>query len=82
MSNASLGVRFELKYCEVCGSLLVRPCGSQAVYCAWCEVRIGQIARRSAPRPDGKGKSKAILPQLEGCIGIVPMAMATDGGWS
>lgn len=82
MSNASHGVRFELKYCEACGSLLVRPCGSQAVYCAWCEVRMGNIARRPASNPRAKGKRKAILPQLEGCIGIAPMAMAADESWS
>jgi hypothetical protein len=43
---------------------------------------MGNIARRPASNPRAKGKRKAILPQLEGCIGIAPMAMAADESWS
>ena len=38
-------IRVELKYCERCGGLWLRPQGADGVYCAGCRVRL-------AARPD------------------------------
>lgn len=46
----------ELKYCERCGGLWLRPCGSQCVYCAMCALAMSEFA---ASR---KSKRRARLP--------------------
>ena len=33
-------IRVELKYCERCGGLWLRPQGTDGVYCASCRVRL------------------------------------------
>jgi len=38
-------IQVELKYCERCGGLWLRPQGTDGVYCAGCRVRL-------AARPD------------------------------
>ena len=38
-------IQVELKYCERCGGLWLRPQGADGVYCAGCRVRL-------AARPD------------------------------
>ena len=42
----------ELKYCEFCGALWLRPCGSDAVYCTkcenWIEVELPRLAQGEA----------------------------------
>lgn len=45
--------RMELKYCESCGALRLRPLTSLEIYCPDCRGRIGQVARRlqRAARP-------------------------------
>lgn len=35
--------KLELKYCERCGSLWLRPNGGDAVYCARCEEAIAEL---------------------------------------
>ena len=36
-------VQLELKYCERCGSLWLRPIGARAVYCAACVPKIADL---------------------------------------
>lgn len=42
----------ELKYCEFCGALWLRPQGSAAVYCdecaSWIETELPRLARGEA----------------------------------
>ena len=42
----------ELKYCEFCGALWLRPCGSADVYCAscagWIETELLRLAQGEA----------------------------------
>jgi hypothetical protein len=33
-------VELELKYCERCGALWLRPCGDEQVYCAPCTSKM------------------------------------------
>jgi hypothetical protein len=56
-------IQVELKYCERCGGLWLRPQGTEGVYCSSCQVRLAarpmpeavptrKVRRRSA-RPGG-----------------------------
>jgi hypothetical protein len=51
----------ELKYCERCGGLWVRPLRSEEVYCASCAIEMADLAlprkRKSTPRLPGNHKS-------------------------
>lgn len=37
--------RLELKYCEGCGALCLRPADSADIYCATCENKLPRTAR-------------------------------------
>jgi hypothetical protein len=63
-TNASVGgatneLSFELKYCERCGGLWLRPMGGGQIYCVDCgramaELPPGTKERKSARVPAGK----------------------------
>jgi hypothetical protein len=36
-------VRMELKYCERCGGLWLRECGSGLIYCVGCESEVSEL---------------------------------------
>ena len=42
--------RLEVKYCEGCGALGLRPAGSDQVYCVTCDRSIGGAARSRRAR--------------------------------
>lgn len=42
-------VEVELKYCERCGGLWLRPCGSQRVYCGICAPRMAALELPEEP---------------------------------
>ena len=42
-------LRFELKYCERCGGLWLRPAGGGQTYCASCARQMSEL-----PRPSGE----------------------------
>jgi len=46
-------IHLELKYCERCGGLWMRPLGSQEVYCNTCVAPISELpgVRRRKSRP-------------------------------
>ena len=41
----------ELKYCEACGALWLRPRNSQATYCRRCEHVMAELARAHQTKP-------------------------------
>jgi hypothetical protein len=41
----------ELKYCERCGGLWLRPQGESGIYCAGCRIHMAEMER------PGKGRS-------------------------
>jgi hypothetical protein len=57
-------VLLELKYCERCGGLWVRPSGSEDVYCASCAIEMADFAlprkKKTAPRLPGNHKTDAL----------------------
>jgi hypothetical protein len=50
----------ELKYCERCGGLWLRPQGDGEVYCGGCRVRMADM-----PRPGYEQPRKPRLPRPE-----------------
>ena len=54
------GIRMELKYCERCGGLWLRPTGSGLSYCPRCTAAMDQLpaVRLKAPiaREDEEGR--------------------------
>ncbi|HKS73899.1 MAG TPA: hypothetical protein VJQ82_11935 [Terriglobales bacterium] len=55
-------VEVELKYCERCGGLWLRPCGSTRVFCASCAPKMAaleipeDIVRLNLPEPIDDGE--------------------------
>lgn len=55
----------ELKYCECCGGLLLRPAGTSATYCAGCAARIRELA----PAKQGKRRGRPPVVQMQPAAG-------------
>jgi hypothetical protein len=53
-------IHLELKYCERCGGLWLRLCGTQDVYCAACKAESTNLPalRRKATKPRLPSKHK------------------------
>ena len=47
-------VRVELKYCEACGALRLRPHGSKTPYCGRCAKVMAELARARRAPMEGK----------------------------
>jgi hypothetical protein len=52
-------LRFELKYCECCGGLWLRPAGGGQTYCAGCARQMGELPVPSSERETSEKKGKA-----------------------
>ena len=46
MSVTEKTIRMELKYCEACGALRLRPEGDASVYCPRCQAMLERPAER------------------------------------
>ncbi len=62
-------VQLELKYCERCGGLWVRPLGCEEIYCATCADEMMTVAssgkRKTCPRLPINHKTEGVLsPKL------------------
>jgi hypothetical protein len=42
-SRSALELSFELKYCERCGGLWLRPVGGGQIYCVACAIAMGEL---------------------------------------
>jgi DNA-directed RNA polymerase subunit RPC12/RpoP len=72
-------VPMELKYCERCGGLWLRPQGGEGVYCPGCSVRLAELPvpkrRRSfKPRPP-QGEDLHGQIQIEILLGVAEMGV-------
>ena len=54
--------RVELKYCERCGSLWLRPIGSRNTYCCGCEHQMRELPFAGYHKA-GKRRKKAEFPE-------------------
>jgi hypothetical protein len=63
-------VRFELKYCERCGGLFVRPQTADLVYCGGCTSRLAALheVETSSPASSRKPRKPRLIkgPKLRG----------------
>jgi len=70
-------VEVELKYCERCGGLWLRPCGSSRVFCASCapkmaalEIPEGEPLQVTFPMPvDDGGDFEGSIEELAALCG-------------
>ncbi len=66
-------LRVELKYCEACGGLQLRPVGSGLVFCPRCEIRLSE-ERVPLLQPLKRSRRKPRLPygrvDLQGCADL------------
>ncbi|MFZ1008953.1 MAG: hypothetical protein WAN65_19085 [Candidatus Sulfotelmatobacter sp.] len=51
-------LRFELKYCERCGGLWLRPAGGGQTYCAGCARQMGELPVPSSEREASQTKGE------------------------
>jgi hypothetical protein len=56
------GVRMELKYCERCGGLWLRPAGSGSSYCESCAAAMAELPAVRLKRPAGGGPEEGRQP--------------------
>jgi hypothetical protein len=70
----------ELKYCERCGALWLRPCGVEEVYCLAC---VPKMAEFPVARPRRSGPSMPVAPtedvEIEGCLAELAGVCAEGG---
>ncbi len=59
-------VLMELKYCERCGGLHLRPVSEPGVYCAPCARALDRAEAALAPRPLRRGRRPLASPTKPG----------------
>lgn len=72
--------RVELKYCERCGGLWLRPLRSRSVYCPGCEELMREMPYVGYVRPGARRRKRSEVETvvLHACIGNV--ASRVTGG--
>jgi hypothetical protein len=55
-------IQVELKYCERCGGLWLRPRASAGVYCASCQACLAALPERGEEVPQTRRRRKARTP--------------------
>ena len=65
-------IQVELKYCERCGGLWLRPQGSGGAYCASCRVFLSSMPDPGEPPPRKARRRKARRWKNEACDRRLP----------
>jgi hypothetical protein len=52
-------IQLELKYCERCGGLGLRPLGGQGLYCTGCRISLATLPNSGEAKRSGKRPRKA-----------------------
>jgi hypothetical protein len=60
------GIQVELKYCERCGGLWLRPQGADGVYCASCRVRLAALPNSGGMPPHRTVRRKSRARGMDG----------------
>ena len=71
-------VSMELKYCERCGGLWLRPEGGEGVYCPGCCARLAELparTRRSFKARPSPGKELHGQTQIGVLLGVAEMGV-------
>jgi hypothetical protein len=70
----------ELKYCERCGGLWLRPTGEEEVYCPECAPKMAEVTvSRRRRRPRVVVVAVNSVDEIEGCIAEL-LGVSTEGG--
>ena len=69
-------VELELKYCERCGALSLRPQGSEQVYCRGCAIKMLDLP---IPRKD-RGHRRVLLSRDSGYAESSREILTLEGG--
>ena len=67
-------IRYELKYCERCGTLKLRQVASVSTYCRSCE---GLLARFTLAR-DAGAKPDAVAPPALRMLARIPVVVVSE----
>jgi hypothetical protein len=80
LSEESMSIRVELKYCEHCGGLWVRERGAGVVYCEKCQGQLEEMPMRKkkpgrvrlpvGPEHEYEVKFQEGLPDLDAVGGV------------
>jgi len=68
------GIQLDLKYCERCGGLWLRPYGTDGVYCAACSAYFAErpkVMDMPARKPRRRRERKATEEREMGSLSIV-----------
>jgi len=68
----------ELKYCERCGGLWLRPQGNGEVYCGSCRVRMADLSRAVYERPKRPRLPRPKPEDLQGQVQIEYLQAVTE----
>jgi uncharacterized Zn finger protein (UPF0148 family) len=77
--TASPKSQLELKYCERCGALWLRPQGGSEVYCSLCQMRMAELARPTQGRRSKRPRLPSPQPEdLQGQVQIEYLQAVTE----
>jgi hypothetical protein len=68
----------ELKYCERCGGLWLRPQGDSEVYCGTCRLRLAEMPRSLYERPKKPRLPRPKPQDLHGQVQIEYLQAVTE----
>ena len=76
MPSSDTLTRLELKYCELCGGLWLRPAGDSAVYCPGCLPKMAALPAPCAPRPAAEGaRDSWVGSVLQAFLALLPCGL-------
>ena len=63
------GIQLDLKYCERCGGLWLRPYGTDGVYCAACSAYFAERPKPAdaPPRKPRRRRARKVVEEGEMC---------------
>jgi hypothetical protein len=67
------GIQLDLKYCERCGGLWLRPYGTDGVYCAACSAYFAERPKPTdaPPRKARRRRARKVVEEGEMCSLLV-----------
>jgi hypothetical protein len=65
-SSSTHEMQFELKYCERCGGLWLRPVGGGQIYCGVCAQAMGELPPASSKWDGGESARMPLGPRWAG----------------
>jgi Zn-finger nucleic acid-binding protein len=70
----------ELKYCERCGGLWLRPAGGAQIYCMACAQQMAQLPAASHELEGSSGERCALVGEIDDIDEFQDVEMARNAG--